>query len=83
VIYSLDVTAWRAFFATLDGLTLYAFLKELSHELHDRDLIGWRAVSEIADEVHDQCQQRARAAAENLLACSRSPGASIERPRSA
>lgn len=77
--YSLDVPVWREFFRSLDALVLSAFLKELSHELHQRDLVGWRAVSAVADEVHDQVQVAARRAAYSLL--DRATSAAAAAPR--
>lgn len=77
---SIDVTAWREFLRTLDGLVLVAFLKAVSHELHHREMHTWRAVSDAADELHDTIQLAARRAAENLLERGRPPSAE-DRPR--
>jgi len=76
--YSLDVTVWRDFLRTLDSMLLYAFLKELAAELRHRDHAGWRAVSEVADAIHDDVQSAARRAAAALLAPASTPP--VERP---
>jgi len=73
--YSLDVTVWRDFFRSLDALVLHAFLKELAAELNRRDYYGWRAVSDVADRIHDDVQVAARRAADTLLARASPPPA--------